>query len=300
MIKNKDTDPKAFEQYFKDLVKLHYQPANYRDVPDNQGGDLGVECYTLTGHAFQCYLPEQTSDIKKLVAAQKRKINDDTKKLSENKVKLERLFGSTKISRWILATSAHKSAEMTAYCAEKSLAIRGLDLNYISEDFEVLIHTELDYRLEAESLYRQAYQLNIDFEKNSTQKVDNWIDENLTFLSNLDRKLPKIIGDEDQRKRSKSNLVSKYLNYQNLLEKLLHDWPDTYQIIINSVANRQEYLETRFLTSPDLLPNEVIKEELQNLDNDLSREACTLKRTDIELIKWGVVSDWLIRCPLDF
>ncbi len=300
MIKNKDTDPKAFERYFKDIVKLHYSPANYRDVPDNQGGDYGIECYTLTGHAFQCYLPEQTSDIAKLVAAQKAKISKDVKKLSDNKAKLKKLFGSTKINRWILATSAHKSAELTAYCAQKSLEIRALALDFIADDFEILIHTEDDYKLEAEALNRQSYQLTIDFEKNTTQKVEGWIDTNLTFLEKLDKKLPKIIGDDEQRKRTKNDLVHKYLDYQNFLSRLLVDWADIYETVATSVQNRQKYLETRFLTSPDLLPHQVIKEELQKLDDDLSREIITLKRTDIELIKWGVVSDWLIRCPLDF
>lgn len=300
MIKDKDTDPKAFERYFKDIVKLHYSPANYRDVPDNQGGDFGIECYTLAGHAFQCYLPEQTSDIKKLVAAQKDKINKDLKKFREKTKELEKLFGATKICRWILATSAHKSADVTAFCAQKSLEIRGLSLNYVASDFEVLIHTDADYRLEAEALNKQSYQLNIDFEKNTTQKVESWIDENLTFLNNLDRKLPKIIGDEAQQQRTKSNLVHKYLDYQNLLARLLQDWADIYEIVITAVQNRQEYLEARFLTSPELLPNEVIKAELQKLDDDLTREVATLKRTDIELIKFGVVADWLIRCPLDF
>lgn len=300
MIKNKDTDPKAFERYFKDIVKLHYSPANYRDVPDGQGGDYGIECYTLLGHAFQCYLPEQTSDVAKLVAAQKAKINRDIKKLSDKKDKLAKLFGSTKLCRWILATSAHKSAEVTSFCAQKSLEVRGLGLNFVADDFEILIHTEEDYKLEAANLNNQAYQLDIEFEKNTEQKVEGWIDDNLTFLNHLDRKLPKIIGDEEKKLQTKNYLVHRYLDYQNLLARLLQDWTDIYEIIIRSVQNRQSYLESRFLIAPDLLPNEVIKEELQKLEDDLAREVIALKRTDIEVIKWGVVSDWLIRCPLDF
>lgn len=300
MIRNKDTDPKAFERYFKDIIKLHYSPANYRDVPDGQGGDYGIECYTLLGHAFQCYLPEQTSDIAKLVTAQKTKINRDIKKLSSNQDKLEKLFGSTKICRWILATSAHKSAAVTTFCAQKSLEVRKTGLNFITNDFEILIHTEDDYKLEAAHLNSQIYQLDIDFEKSTTQKVEGWIDNNLDFLNKLDHKLPKMIANQEKKKQTKSYLIHKYLDYQNLLDRLLQDWIDIYEIVIKSVQNRQSYLESRFITSPNLLPNDVIREELQKLEDDLTREASTLKHTDIELIKWGVVSDWLIRCPLDF
>lgn len=300
MHENRDTDPKVFEMYFKDLVKLHYSPANYRDVPDNQGGDFGVECYTLAGHAFQCYLPEQNTDIKKLVAAQKQKINRDLGKFKDKRQELQKLFGSTKICRWILATSAHKSAEITTFCAQKSLEIRELSLNYVASDFEVLIHTEADYRIEAETLNKKAYQLSIEFEKNTTQNVETWIDENLVFLINLDKKLPKIVKDDSQLIARKNFLIHKYLDFQNLMNRLLLDWAEIYQVVTTSIQNRQDFLAARFLTAPDLLPHEVLKAELQKLDDDLSREIGTLRKTDIELIKWGVVSDWLIRCPLDF
>lgn len=300
MITNRHTDPKAFERYFKDIVKLHYTPANYRDVPDDQGGDYGIECYTLNGHVFQCYLPEQTSDLAKLVSAQRQKINRDINKLTRNEKELGKLFGSTKICRWILATSAHKSAEVTSFCAQKSLKVREKGLNFISLDFEILIHTEDDYKIEASRLNSQVYQLNIEFERNTLQGVEGWVDENLTFLDNLERKLPKILGDEARRKQMKNYLALQYLDYQNLLSRLLQDWADIYETVVKAVQHRQSYLESRFLTSPNLLPNDVIREELQKLEADLAREVVTLKPTDIELIKWGVVSDWLIRCPLDF
>ncbi|HEQ0063293.1 TPA: hypothetical protein VDW55_001513 [Pseudomonas aeruginosa] len=300
MHKNKDTDPKVFENYFKDIIKLHYSPSNYRDVPDGQGGDYGIECYTLSGHVFQCYLPEQTSDLAKLVAAQRKKINTDIKKLSDNCTALEKLFGQIKICRWILATSAHRSAAITTFCAQKSLEVRAANLNFIADDFEILVHTELDYKIEAAALLSNSYHLNIDFEKSTPESVEGWLDNNLNFLSNLDRKLPKVIGDEEKRQQTRNYLIHKFLDYENLLSRLLQDWGDIYQIVTAAVQNRQSYLESRFLVSPNLLPDEVIREELQKLEDDLIREVKTLKRTDIELIKWGVVSDWLIRCPLDF
>lgn len=67
------SDPKVWESYFKSIIWLHYKPANCCDLPDSHGGDFGLECYTLTGHVFQCYLPEQSSDIDKLYKAQLKK-----------------------------------------------------------------------------------------------------------------------------------------------------------------------------------------------------------------------------------
>lgn len=156
--------PKDWERYFKDIVRLHYRPANYRDVPDKHVGDFGIECYTLTGHVFQCYLPEQTADLKKLVDAQRTKINSDIRKFTDTNVaELTKLFGKIKINRWILATSVNDSAVMAQFCAQKSIEVRDLGIPYICDDFEILIHTESDYPKEVSSLRRENYQMSFEF-----------------------------------------------------------------------------------------------------------------------------------------
>lgn len=300
MILNQTQDPKAWERYFKDIIRKHYQPANYRDVPDEHCGDFGVECYTLNGHVFQCYLPEQDTDLKKLVEAQKNKIRTDINKFTTvNIAPLTKLFGDIKISRWILGTSANKSAELTQYCAQKSLKTRDLKVPYITDDFQILVHTEDDYPQEVLSLQQSSYQLNLNFDAVSETKASDWIDENLVFLEKLNRKIPKIVASEKEDS-IRGFIVQKYLQYQNLLDTLRIDWGDIYEIIIKAVKNRQEYLEGRFLTCSSLLPVDTIKEELEKLEKDIISEVKTIRPKDLELIKWGVVSDWLIRCPLDF
>lgn len=122
MYANPDSDPKMWEEYFKSIVRMHYKPANYCDLPDTHGGDFGIECYTLNGHVFQCYRPEQFADVDKLVKAQRKKISNDIKKFSVDNVKdFKELFGPLKISRWILATPYNKSAKLRSYCSQKSV-----------------------------------------------------------------------------------------------------------------------------------------------------------------------------------
>jgi hypothetical protein len=36
------------------------------------------------------------------------------------------------------------------------------------------------------------------------------------------------------------------------------------------------------------------------IHNNIIEEVKSFKGTDLEKIKWGVIADWLIRCPLDF
>ena len=100
MLLDPKNDPKSWEKYFKDILRKHYGTSNIKDIPDSYGGDFGIECYSFNGHAFQCYLPEQYSDKKKLTKAQQNKIRNDINKLTVKNIKsFTILFEGMKISR---------------------------------------------------------------------------------------------------------------------------------------------------------------------------------------------------------
>lgn len=299
---NPQNSPKEWENYFKDIIRLHYQPSNYRDVPDKHVGDFGIECYTLSGHVFQCYLPSQISDIKKLVDAQRQKINDDIKKFTLTNVsELKKLFGGIEISRWILATSANESAVLAQFCAQKSIDVRAMGISYISSDFEILIHTDKEYPVEVGYLLRENYQLSFNFTNASSETVVRWISENSEFLSKLDMKVPKIEREVERLVVLRNFIIQKYLDYQNLMDLLRQDWPEIYSKIFNCIQNRENSLIGRFLLGASaMLPSDVIKEEMMKLNNNILDEVKSFKGADLEKIQWGVISDWLIRCPLDF
>lgn len=302
MLTNPQNSPKDWEKYFKDIVRLHYKPANVRDVPDKHVGDFGIECYTLNGHVFQCYLPEQVSDIAKLVAAQKKKISEDIYKFTvKNKKHLAVLFGEIVINRWILATSSNESAELIKYCAKKSIQVRELGISYIANDFEILVHTESDYSIETSFLRKENYQMNIDFNSASTESAVKWIDKNVDFLAKLDMKIPKIESNKDRVQQIRTYIIQKYLDYQNLMDILRTEWSDIHSIVFNAIQYRENSLINRFiLGSGDVLPGSVIQDEMRKLNDHITEEIKTFKGTDLDTIKWGVISDWLIRCPLDF
>ena len=296
------SDPKAWESYFKNIVWLHYKPANCCDLPDEHGGDFGLECYTLSGHVFQCYLPEQSSDIDKLYKAQQKKIYTDIKKFSQDNIKeLEELFGTLKISRWILATPYNKSAKLSQYCTKKSLKVRELGISYVADDFQIVVQTDRNYIEEAFFLRKNNYQLSFDINDATAENAANFISENTSFLDKLNLKLPKINDDVSRQVLYREFLIQKYLDYQNLLDALKRDWVDIYEIIYNCVQHRERNLVGLFLlTSSDAKPSDIMKDEIALLKKCIEEEVRTLKQADLEKITWGVISDWLIRCPLDF
>ncbi|WP_449557496.1 hypothetical protein [Huaxiibacter chinensis] len=301
MLLDPHNDPKAWEEYFKNIVKLHYKTENYCDIPDTHGGDFGIECYTLNGHVFQCYRPEQYSDVDKLYTAQKNKISKDIKKFTEDNVDdFKKLFGVLKISRWILATPYNKSAKLAQFCTKKTLEVRGMNIPYIDDDFQILVKTEHDYIQEASILRRDKFQLSFDFDSITDEKAKDFIDGNLAFLEKLNLKIPKINANSGQHDHYKSYMVQKYLEYQNLLDVLKRDWVDIYQVVYKSIKGREENLVGMFMISPDAIPSKIIKDEIQGLKDEISEEIPSFKQSDLDKITWGVISDWLIRCPLDF
>ncbi|MBC8952289.1 hypothetical protein [Xenorhabdus sp. PB62.4] len=302
MFTDPNSDPKVWEQYFKSIIRLHYKPANCCDMPDSQNGDFGIECYTLSGHVFQCYLPEQSSDVEKLVKAQRRKISTDILKFTKKyKSDLELLFGDIKISRWILATPYSKSSKLTQYCTQKSLRVRALNLPYVADDFQILVQTDNDYITERLLLRRGNFQLNLDIDDTTIENVVSFIEENIGFLEKLNLKLPKINSSESVQDSYRHFLIQKYLDYQNLLDELKRNWVDIYQIVYKCIQQRETNLVgLSMLSLSNAQPGEKMLKQMEVLKENIEKEIPTLKESDLEKINWGVISDWLIRCPLDF
>lgn len=302
MFTDPNSDPKVWEQYFKSIIRLHYKPANCCDLPDSQNGDFGIECYTLSGHVFQCYLPEQSSDVEKLVKAQRKKINTDILKFTTKyKADLELLFGETKISRWILATPYSKSAKLTQYCTQKSLRVRELKLPYVADDFQILVQTDSDYITERAVLRRTNYQLNLDLSNSTVDHAVSFINEHVDFLDKLNLKLPKIDPSASVQETYRHFLIQKYLDYQNLIDELKQNWVDIYEIVYKCIQQRETNLVgLSMLTSSSAQPADKMLKQMEVLKENIEKEIPTLKESDLEKINWGVISDWLIRCPLDF
>ena len=143
--------------------------------------------------------------------------------------------------------------------------------------------------------------MNIDFNSASTESAVKWIDKNVDFLAKLDMKIPKIESNKDRVQQIRTYIIQKYLDYQNLMDILRTEWSDIHSIVFNAIQYRENSLINRFiLGSGDVLPGSVIQDEMRKLNDHITEEIKTFKGTDLDPIKWGVISDWLIRCPLDF
>lgn len=146
-----------------------------------------------------------------------------------------------------MATPEYCDSDIALYCSAKSGKVRKLGLPYISDDFQILLQTESDYKSEVKSLRQDVYQLSLDFSHVDGNEVGDWISQNLVFLEKLDLKLPKV-AKQEKISESKSFLIQKYLGFQNLLDYLKIERSEIYVKINELINNRSSFLESRFLT----------------------------------------------------
>lgn len=211
------------------------------------------------------------------------------------------LFGTLKISRWILATPYNKSAKLSQYCTTKSLQVRKLGLSYVADDFQIVVQTEKNYVQETFILRKDSYQLSLELDDTTVEGAMEFISDNGTFLEKLNLKLPKIHDAASRQDQIRHFLIQKFLDYQNLLDTLEKNWVDIYEIVYRCIQQRENNLVGMFMLAPsNAQPSRIMTEQIAALKMCIEEEVPTFKQADLEKITWGVISDWLIRCPLDF
>ena len=118
------------------LLKRHYGPGQYVEVPDTDGGDCGLEGYSRDGCLYQCFAAEEPCPNDVLYKRQ-RKIARDLGKFAANGHKLELILGDVRIRRWILMVPHFESRHLIEYAVERTNEIRGMNLPYATVDFNV-------------------------------------------------------------------------------------------------------------------------------------------------------------------
>ena len=158
------------------------------------------------------------------------------------------LFGSAKMSRWVLVVPHHPSVTVTAHATKKTEEILLNPPAYVTSDFEVMVR---DLQTFPEDHYngvmtrKQVISLP---EPNLTDtEIDDWISSAQgVWIENLKLTIEKRIGGrsqftlENQIRNSAKSLLAK----GNLLDSLRTASPLAYESVIKLILRRKEVLET--------------------------------------------------------
>jgi hypothetical protein len=293
-------ESQAWEDHGVGLLIQHFGVDCVIRVPDDGGGDGGLDAYTTTGMGYQCYAPENEPLLNsKRATLQKHKIGVDLAKLKDNEDKIKKLLGTTKLRAWVLLTPVHKSADVISYCNTKAKEVKGWRLSFIENEFHVLVHDLQTFAQEHALLTHQMIypdvltapppppQAGLDFAKATG--------EHITLM---DAKLAKIPG--------LTNASARIEHRAALLEgQFLGD------ALLDRFRTRMPELATAFQTRFDDARREMVLASFAGVGPtgyylDLKRSLVerfsvyTLSQENAEHLANKCIADWLQQCPLDF
>lgn len=291
-----------WEKHIQRLLKMHHGHANYQELPAKHVGDFGIEGYSMDGCAYQCYASQEPCTTNDRYVLQRDKITRDIGKFTSNKEDLVKLFKGTVIERWILVVPLSESALLMQHASKKAREVIDRKLPYVSDTFKIVIITDSCFEKEIKALTNTGV-LDIEIGEQlieaSTRKA--WIEENDGLVKNLDIKTKKIPGlvENEKVEEFKVDIVDHYLRGQNIISNLYKDYPDIYAKLDNCKRAYENSLRTMSLlnSSP---AGKYFSQALDEYNNELRSSLPNLNPAIVQVLRWEAVSDWLLRCPLDF
>jgi len=296
----------GFEQYSGDewqdlcmrVMHEHHPGHELVEVPDQDRGDAGLEAFSLTGCAYQCYAPENeplsTGDRYR---KQRQKITDDVGKFIQNADKIKAILpDGLKIHYWILLVPYINTRRLLAHAKTKTALLRAASLAYADDNIMVLVHTLFSYEAAREAVIRrQLSKLDlpplpaVDF-----SEIDDPLIETMTS------KLAKTSRYAEERTRTP---LVKRLLFNQIAGRAHRDHVrDQYSELGDQLEARLSDLEDRLAMQYPLdqpVADKLLHTVLMDTENVVN-EVLNTWPTQSRVMAEGQVADWLMRCPLDF
>lgn len=298
-------DGHEWQRYALQLVQLRHGHQHVQAVPDQVGGDAGLEFICLDkdggkgGVLYQCYAPEETADVAKSAIAQKSKARRDLNKLQANKSKLGEILKGLKIDRWILLCPFLDNKDVVAAVRDRGIEIRDLKLPFLADNFEALMHCQDDFVTEIEMLRQQGTMpMKMPAQDPALDiAVEQGGDIGKRITEKLHRGFKTTLKPDQIRKR-RDAYIRAHLYRENALAELKLNHPALWDRSVQVLDAEEQRLAAVGAISD--LPGQQLQESLNRLEAALLKDLPDISGSFATTVAMGTVGDWLIRCPLDF
>ena len=212
---------------------------------------------------------------------------------------VSKLFFAIPIKKWVLLVPAHDSKEVNLHCAKKTVDLRGKKTHYLDIDFEVCVQDQKSFPgAHLDTAMAKLTTLSLSVEPPSKDELDTWQAGSPNLLANATKKLAKRATPIDVQ-NVVADSVEYFLKGNALIDALRSTAPDLHEKVAAAITGR-----TRRLTfagpQGGPAPNNIMSTELDTLVGAIKSAAPSLSQQNAEEIALGTVSDWIMRCPLDF
>lgn len=293
-------NPDDWETFCLSLLQDRHGALNIHKIPASHLGDFGLDYYCPSDAvAYQCYAVEEPIDIATRALRQKKKITTDLAKVVKYQDEIQKLFMGTSIRRWILLAPLHDSKEVNLHCSKKTGDMRKAGCPALDAAFEVGIHDQSHFPDEtvAAGLSNIA-RVSLSVPMPTDDELTVWKAGSTQLLANATHKLNKR-ATSVQIEEVVADTTRFFLQGSALLEALRNGSPDLHDRILSAINSRAQRLG--FVGPQAGTPAGVILgSELDTMVETLRKVAPTLSNENAEQIAYGAISEWIMRCPLDF
>ncbi|MFS4457885.1 hypothetical protein [Bdellovibrio sp. HCB2-146] len=289
-----------WQQKAESLLSIKYGE-DFQRVPDEHKGDWGIEGYTMSGFAFQCYAPNKLYSTQDLYEHQRSKITDDIRKFKENSEHLGKLIRPNRFSRWIFLTTIHTSKFLNQHASNKATELRN-SYNHVTEDFQILVHEGQNYFLEEIPRFQRLNPKTLRLQEPApdAEELRTLLQTDSVAYQTLLRKLraggvrAQSIADGAER------YIKDYSSGRSILEELKKSSPEIREMLDKRIRSLEKDIENKYASGINLNFNEVNLDVQRFKDDVRGYAGAFLDANAIDYIARGTISDWLIRCPMDF
>jgi hypothetical protein len=290
-----------WQRWANKLLTRRYGPTEYQTVPDNDRGDAGIEGFTISeGHCYQAFGCDEPIGTGARYQAQRRKMTTDIGKFIANRATLVRIFGTTRITRWVLLVPYFDSKEIVVHASTKTAEVLGASLSYVGEGFRVMVCQEEDFSVERDQLLSaNEMTLSVTVEPSTAEAVAEWAATNDRLAGTLLEKIERLptIPNDLGRQQFHASVLKWYLEGQSILDAL-RQYPEIFEKVLRAKAHRENLLVMATVSGKS--PQEILTTSIQQLYEALRLEVRELHSFSAENLAHEGVADWLLRCPLDF
>lgn len=290
--------PKEWEAFCEIMLRQHYGAKSFWVVPDEDGGDLGLEFYTIDGTLFQCYYPDNGVDMASYKKKIQKKINDDLKKLKSNEKKIHAMIDDVVVHQWVLLTPEFKSKDLITYCNKKKKEAIAKNIAYIdNEKFVVKIETANSFpdgKLYAQGVYNKT--IDIPLLSITDVEKDAWKQGHSEFSNNVARKSVALMGADSLG--FQDTVFTKYIQIEKFLDQLREEHPDLYEMVEDTARAQLENMrEDAYFSSND---KSFVKGIVDGNKAAFSKHSEFMSEKNVQSLSFGYLSKWLVQCYMDF
>ncbi|MBZ7921955.1 hypothetical protein LAC81_09185 [Ensifer adhaerens] len=292
-------DGTAWQRHAHILVQMRHGPPNVQRVPDKVQGDAGLEFFTLDGCLYQCFAPEDPGNTSKTSSAMKQKATRDLPKLKKYEETLTKILCGLTFNRWILLCPVLDDKSVVSHVRAKGAEIAELGLPFLSDDFVALVQSQDDFAAEVARL--RELPIGPELVVLSPTEEEIVTRESTDLVHTLDGKLTRAFPRATDVKRAgiRRTYVKNHIKRDNTLASLKTEHPALWERAWQTISAEESRLEM-LGSAGEAAPAERLKESLSRIEEGLKKDLPHVAHATITDLSAGTLSDWLMRCPLDF